>query len=142
MTVTAARARPDQMALCFDIRTAVFVDEQQIDRALEFDGLDDDAVHYQVSINGEMVGTARVRRLEADAKVERFAVLKSARKSGAGRALMDAIFRDCAGADGLERYILSAQDHAIAFYERLGFRCITDWYEEAGIPHRTMDRPA
>ena len=140
MTISALRATPAQIPQCLELRKAVFVDEQQIDAALEFDGLDEEARHYIALHNGKAVGTGRVRLLGSDAKVERFAVLAEARKLGVGRAVMQAILNDLAQEAGLTRFVLSAQDHAIPFYEKLGFVCITDWYEEAGIPHRKMEK--
>lgn len=41
---------------------------------------------------------------------------------------------------GLRQQRLSAQVHATAFYERLGFRIVSDEYLEAGIPHVDMLR--
>jgi predicted GNAT family N-acyltransferase len=35
---------------------------------------------------------------------------------------------------------LSAQTHAAGFYERAGFAPVGDEYEEAGIPHRAMQK--
>jgi len=34
--------------------------------------------------------------------------------------------------------LLSAQTHAIAFYERFGFVAEGEAYDDAGIPHRMM----
>ena len=137
----ARRATAEEVAHCRGIRKAVFIVEQEIDAALEFDGLDEEARHYIALSGDEPVGTARVRQVDDAAKVERFAVLKAARNLGVGRTIMDAIIEDWSGEPGIQRFILSAQDHAIPFYERQGFVCITDWYEEAGIPHRKMEMP-
>ena len=43
---------------------------------------------------------------------------------------------------GLTQQMLSAQVHATAFYERLGFEVVSDEFLEAGIPHVDMVRGA
>lgn len=63
------------------IRIAVFQDEQGVDPALEFDGLDEQSQHFLAFLNDKPVGTARIREINAQmAKIERLAVLKSARE--------------------------------------------------------------
>ena len=48
---------------------------------------------------------------------------------------------DVAEQDGnVETFKLSAQSYAIPFYERLGFEAHGDEYDDAGIPHRDMER--
>ena len=51
----------DDLEACFAIRETVFIGEQQVDPALERDGLDDDCIHYVAEADGRLVGTARVR---------------------------------------------------------------------------------
>ena len=41
---------------------------------------------------------------------------------------------------GLKQQMLSAQVHATPFYERLGFKIVSDEFLEAGIPHVDMVR--
>jgi predicted GNAT family N-acyltransferase len=41
---------------------------------------------------------------------------------------------------GLRRQMLTAQAHAVRFYERLGFRVASEEFLEAGIPHVDMVR--
>ncbi|MEO0503034.1 MAG: GNAT family N-acetyltransferase, partial [Pseudomonadota bacterium] len=35
---------------------------------------------------------------------------------------------------------LGAQTHALSFYEKLGFEAFGPVYDDAGIPHRDMER--
>ena len=55
----------------------------------------------------------------------------------AGRALLSALL-DLAVRQGLARVTLSAQTHAIGFYEQAGFRIVGEPFMDAGIPHRKM----
>jgi len=41
---------------------------------------------------------------------------------------------------GVHRLVLHAQVHAIPFYAAMGFEVVSDEFQEAGIPHRRMER--
>lgn len=43
---------------------------------------------------------------------------------------------------GTRRIVISAQAHLTAFYEKCGFTVCSDVYDEDGIPHCDMFRPA
>jgi predicted GNAT family N-acyltransferase len=45
---------------------------------------------------------------------------------------------DLAAQQGLSRVTLSAQTHALGFYERAGFHLLGEPFMDAGIPHRKM----
>ncbi len=132
--VDADRERAD----AFAVRETVFVDEQGVDEAIEYDGHDDDARHV-VAYDGETpIGTARLRELEPGlGKVERVAVVQRWRGNGVGRALMETIERE-ARASGLTTLVLHSQTSAAGFYRRLGYDRRGEEFEEAGIPHVEM----
>ena len=116
------------------IRRVVFIDEQQVPQDEEGDGLDTECLHFLATLNGEPVGTAR---LLPDGHIGRVAVLSSARGTGIGYQLMEAAIKAAREA-GHPHAALSAQLHALAFYERLGFVAHGDVFMDAGIPHREM----
>jgi predicted GNAT family N-acyltransferase len=117
------------------IRRQVFVREQQVPEALEWDGLDTEAVHVIAEgADGEPLGTAR---LLPSGQIGRMAVLAAHRRQGIGRALLLELVRS-AGADALPDLFLNAQTHALPFYARLGFAPEGEAFDEAGIPHRRM----
>lgn len=116
------------------IRRVVFIDEQRVPQEEEWDGRDAECVHFLAMLNGKPIGTAR---LLPDGHIGRVAVLSSARGTGIGYQLMEATI-DAARAAGHTRAALSAQLHALAFYERLGFVAHGDVFMDAGIPHREM----
>lgn len=127
-----------KLKAAFAIREAVFVDEQKVDLALEFDGLDDVAEHLLATLDGEAAGTLRIRAIdEGTAKIERVAVLKPARGRAIGAALISAALADLRDR-GFRRAILHAQTHALDFYAKLGFAARGAVFEEDGIPHRAM----
>nr|WP_301281950.1 GNAT family N-acetyltransferase [Halomonas sp. 707B3] len=117
------------------IRRIVFIDEQQVPQEEEWDGRDTECMHFLATLNGEPVGTAR---LLPDGHIGRVAVLSSARGTGIGYQLMEAAIKAAREA-GHPHAALSAQLHALAFYERLGFVAHGDVFMDAGIPHREME---
>ena len=119
------------------IRRAVFIDEQGVPEALEWDVHDAAALHLlALAGDGTPIGCAR---LLPDGHVGRMAVLPAWRRQGVGQALLAAVM-DAAQARGLTTFRLSAQTHAAGFYARAGFVVVGDEYEEAGIPHVAMQR--
>ena len=121
------------------VRTEVFVQEQQIPIALEWDEEDSTAVHA-VALNrlGMPVATGRLLRHEPGvAKIGRMAVSRVLRGSGLGRDILLALMH-AARQRGDTAVLLHAQRSAEGFYGRLGFTGEGEPFEEAGIPHLTM----
>ncbi|ARJ69701.1 GNAT family N-acetyltransferase [Paracoccus contaminans] len=128
----------DDLDACMAIRIKVFVEEQKVPAELEGDEHDADAVHLlATAADGRPIGTARLLIDGDKAKIGRVAVLRAARGTGAGAALMRAAL-DELRARGVRMAGLGAQTHAIGFYERLGFAAYGPEYDDAGIPHRDM----
>lgn len=117
-----------------EIRRIVFIDEQNVPQEEEWDGLDPECQHFLALLEEQPVGTAR---LLPDAHIGRVAVLADARGSGIGVLLMKAAI-EAARHAGHSQVALSAQVHALAFYERLGFVAHGEAFLDAGIPHREM----
>ncbi|MCA1979443.1 MAG: GNAT family N-acetyltransferase [Thiobacillus sp.] len=117
------------------IRRAVFIEEQGVPEALEWDEFDAVSTHWlAVLADGTPVGCAR---LLPDGHIGRMAVLPAWRGQGIGRALLDAALSG-ARARGFSVVRLSAQLHATNFYKRAGFVAEGEPYAEAGIPHLAM----
>ena len=127
----------DALDACHALRRVVFVEGQGVPAEREVDGLDPQSTHFLAVLDGRPVGTARMREVDGCAKAERVAVLGELRGEGIGRALMDALEEE-ARRRGLSAVVLGAQDHAVPFYDRLGYRREGDWFEDAGIPHMHM----
>jgi len=121
---------------CFQIRLEVFVYEQNVPLEEERDEYDATAFHFLASDNGVALGTARVilKDVGTTGKIGRVAVARVARGRGIGAALIHHI----ENAVSASQYLLDAQTHALAFYERLGYTAYGDEFMEAGIPHRHM----
>jgi predicted GNAT family N-acyltransferase len=123
------------------IRRDVFVEGQDVPEDLELDGRDDEATHFLARRDGEPVGTARLRDYgDGVAKVERVAVRDPHRGEGWGRRIMAAVEEHARGV-GYERVHLAAQVPVVEFYERLGYEVVSEEFMDAGIPHRSMEKP-
>jgi predicted GNAT family N-acyltransferase len=85
------------------------------------------------------VGTGRIVFRPDSAKIGRMAVLQTWRRRGVGRALLNTLIRIAAERQA-SRLVLHAQVHAIPFYTAHGFQVVGEEFEEAGIPHRRMER--
>ena len=130
----------DDVQACLAIRRVVFIHEQGVSVEEEVDGLDPDATHLLAYRDGQAVGTARILFKGSDAKIGRVAVLKAARGSGLGAALIKAAIDVAKDTPDVSRVVLGAQTHALGFYEALGFSAFGPIYDDAGIPHRDMER--
>lgn len=128
----------EEMKVCFDIRREAFVAEQNVPAELERDEKDAASRHFGVLVDGEIIGTCRVRLMGSAAKIERVAILKAYRGKGIGRALMKYILAELRKEPMIELFRLSSQAFAVPFYEKLGFRTRGSEYLEAGIPHYDM----
>ncbi len=137
------RARwPEERESLRLVREAVFVQEQGVPLALEWDGRDEEAFHLLAEDRqGNPIGTAR---LLPEGHIGRMAVVKPWRGRGVGTALLRAMVEE-GRRRKLEWLVLNAQLEAVPFYERAGFHALGEVFEDAGIPHRRMElrlRPA
>lgn len=116
------------------IRQQVFIDEQKISAQDEWDSHDAVSLHFVLYDQNQAVATARLLNNNS---IGRVAVLKQYRGHGLGRVLMLQIIQQ-AKIDGRAWVKLSAQVHAIEFYQGLGFRLQGEEYLDCGILHIDM----
>ncbi len=122
------------------IREEVFVVEQEVNPAEEYDEFEETSTHFLAILDGKPVGTARWRFTQNGVKLERFAVLKDARGQGVGQALVEAVLSDISANDatiGKLKY-LHSQLMAVPLYSKFGFEKEGDIFEECKILHYKM----
>lgn len=119
------------------VREAVFVLEQGVPAALEWDG-SDAACHHVIARDaaGTSIGTGR---LTPDHRIGRMAVLREWRGRGVGDALLLALLEQARALDWPE-VSLHAQVSAESFYARHGFVPQGKRFFEADIEHQAMRR--
>jgi len=120
------------------IRKIVFQEEQGVEEALEFDGKDEMCDHLIAYLDNLAVGTARIRYLdEKTVKIERLAVLSTARGQGIGKKIMQEALLIIANKK-IPEVVINAQEYIKALYYKLGFAEEGEIFLEAGIPHVKM----
>lgn len=139
-----------ERSAAYAVRTDVFVAEQGVPVELELDELDETADHFVAYDDGRPVGAGRLVveppgfegadvSLGPVGHLGRLAVRPDLRGSGLGMDLVRAI-ESRARDRGLAVMALSAQTHALGFYERLGYTAYGPEFDDAGLPHRWMRR--
>lgn len=126
-----------------EVRTAVFVIEQNIPAAEEWDEWDAHSLHAVARDEaGGAIGTGRLLPPAFDTQpgtghIGRMAVLREARGAGVGGAILRALMR-AAPDYGFAQIVLHAQSHVADFYARHGFVAEGAEFLEVGIPHVLM----
>ncbi|MEO1238474.1 MAG: GNAT family N-acetyltransferase [Pseudomonadota bacterium] len=126
---------------CLAIRRVVFIEEQNVDEAIEMDGLEHQGIHVLLTHGGTPAGCARLMIKGHIGRIGRVAVLKEFRGLGLGKAVMEECARILKAMPGVNEAQLGAQTYAIPFYESLGYHVDGDEYIDANIPHRPMVMP-
>lgn len=118
------------------VRTEVFIDEQSVPEADEWDQWDASADHVLARTRaGQAIGTAR---LTTDGSIGRIAVLAQWRGQGVAAAMLQHLL-DRARARGTLHLRLHAQLPAIPLYRKFGFAEVGAVFLECGIEHQTME---
>ena len=138
MTVEVRLAGPLDRPALHALRHEVFVLGQGVPADLEQDPRDETAEHVVAVEDGRTVGTGRLLvQADGTATVGRMAVAAPARGRRVGAAVLRRL-EERAAELGLTAVELHAQLSARGFYDRAGYRPVSDVYLEAGIEHVTM----
>ncbi len=125
-----------------EIRRLVFRDEQGLAQNSLVDA-DDVASIHAMAIEGEaVVAVGRLTPPTAhrpEAAIAWVATRREARGRGYGKLVMQALLKT-ADERGLAAVALTAQTHAIGFYEALGFSAYGKRFDLGGVEHQQMER--
>lgn len=119
------------------IRTCVFTNEQGADAKGEFDQYDSTSLFALLYDGNEPVGTARIAQTAAGFKIGRIAILKKCRGKGFGAEIVKAVTKK-AFEMGADKVLVDAQNYAVPFYEKLGFKVIGTEIMDRGLAHIPM----
>lgn len=134
-------ASPELQAAAFFLRYQVFVLEQNILPELEFDQLDTVDRLYLVFFDVQLpIATVRYQKIDSlTLNPDRLCVHPDYRNQGLGTKLLARI-ESQAFFEGCQSSVLSAELSAQAFYEKIGYRVVSDIFEEDGIPCVKMQK--
>jgi predicted GNAT family N-acyltransferase len=122
----------------FALRREVFVIEQQIPEAEEFDADDLTATHLVAIAAGNVVGALRIIWTDEHVKLGRVVVAQLWRGQGISTRLLRHAM-DLARDSGETRFYLTAQHDKLAVYEKLGFVAFGEPFDDgSGILHLAM----
>ncbi len=138
LQILQAPFQSNEYRLALQVRRSVFVVEQGVPESIEIDEYEAISEHFVVLKNGQPVGAGRLRLKGSLGKFERIATLKEVRGTGVGRALMEYMQTYAARKYPTYQRVMHAQESAIPFYEKLGWRIEGERFFEAGIAHRLM----
>ncbi len=152
LTISVVDWAQSSPTLC-QIRTRVFIEEQHVPEALEWDGLDKTALHLLAQIQTpetidneqtgsiarqtEAVGTARIVINNKIAHIGRMAVLPDWRGKGIGFKILQKAILECRQRS-VKKIILNAQTYVLNFYQKAGFKVSSEAFLDAGIMHKEM----
>ena len=121
--------------LVINIRKEVFIEGLNIPEHLEIDSNEESSKYILAKVDGKSVGTARWRKTDEGMKLERFAVLNDYRSIGIGTMMTKFILNQLKNS---KLIYLNAQESAISFYEKMGFKPIGPRFKEVNIEHQKM----
>lgn len=118
------------------IREKVFIEEQEVPKNLEWDGLDKQAIHILGKEGNHPVACARITKNEI---LGRVAVLKDYRGHGWGDRLIRAAEQYLLKHNKV-RLSLNSQANSYFFYFKNGYRFDSEMMWDANIPHLKMSK--
>lgn len=121
------------------LRIDVFIKEQGFQPGWEPDKDDKVSKHYIAIVDGEIVATARFRETSKDnIKMERMVIKKEYRNKGIGTALVGYMINEIIKLEP-KRIWLRSQVQSQQFYEKCGFKAVSEPFDMWGVPHIDMD---
>ncbi len=136
ITIQSFNHKHELFKKAMEIRFTVFVEEQNVDKNIEYDGLDFEAVHFIVIIDDTPVATLRYRETEEGVKIERMSVLKEHRRLAYGHLLLKHVLAGLVLSK--HKIYLNAQESAVNFYKTMNFSIVGDEFYDANIKHFKM----
>jgi len=133
----------EELKSALKIRRDVFINEMSVPESIEiddYDKLNSQCKHILVLLENKPVGTARCNLIsETELKIQRFCFLPEYRKSGFGKLLIEFIEREFSD-KGFNYFFLEAKFSVHEFYEKCGYKKVSDVFIEANVPHIKMEK--
>ncbi len=132
-------AGPQELDAAIELRREVFVGEQGVSEADEFDGREEECVHVLAIDAGRVVGCCRLLPDGERVQLGRMVVAADRRREGIAAAMLAEADRQAA-ALGATLITLSAQTYVVSLYEQAGYEVTSGTFDEVGIEHVRMEK--
>lgn len=135
---------PKELYAILRLRSEIFVVEQKC-IFLDMDNVDQGCQHLMLFVNKELMAYSRLvpaGLTYTEPSIGRVVSSHSARGKGFGKQLLKLSIENCIRLYGNRSIKIGAQLYLKAFYESFGFVSQDDLYDEDGIDHIHMIRPA
>ncbi|MDE5539781.1 MAG: GNAT family N-acetyltransferase [Bacilli bacterium] len=120
-------------------RSAIFVMEQNI-HYQDMDNVDYDSLHCFFMEDNKVVAYLRAFYQDNNRDIVRIGrVLTLIHGNGIGRNLMEQSLVAIKEKMNCKKICMDAQKHAIGFYEKFGFKTVSDEFLEEGVVHVVME---
>ena len=121
------------------IRVDVFIKEQGFEQGWEPDEDDKVSRHFIAIVDGKIVSAARYRKTdEGKIKIERMVTRKEYRGKGIGKELLEFMIKEITKLKP-KKIWLRSQVQSQSFYEKCGFKTISEPFDMYGVPHIDME---
>ena len=131
----------DEMYEIAKSRFEVFVCEQEITEEQDFDDKDKVSYHVMLKDEGRIIGYSRIvpkKVAYENISIGRVLVLKGYRRKGIAQKMMKSALEFIKNNLNENVVVLSAQEYAKEMYLSVGFKVVSDIYDEVNIPHVKM----
>lgn len=133
----------NELAICSKLREEVFGNEEQGPKELyvidEYDKKDT-TKNYLLKVDDKFVATVRFIQIDLyTIKLQRLVVPKQFRKNGYANNILSYLEND-ARSLGYKKIIMNSAYKAVGFYEKNGYKKVSDVFYEDNRPHLKMEK--
>lgn len=131
----------DEMYEIAKSRFEVFVCEQEITDEQDFDDKDKVSYHVMLKDEGRIIAYSRIvpkKVAYENISIGRVLVLKGYRRKGIAQKMMKSALEFIKNNLNENVVVLSAKEYAKEMYLSVGFKVVSDIYDEVNIPHVKM----
>ena len=119
-------------------RCEIFIVERGM-RCQDMDGMDQFSRHFLLEEDGKILAYLRAFYDETEGAVKIGRVLTITHGLGLGAKLMSGAIEDIKKNMKSSKIYVDAQKHAIGFYEKMGFKTVSNEFLEEGVVHVKME---
>lgn len=120
-------------------RAEIFLLEQKI-ICQDLDDIDYKSMHFFLENNNRVIAYLRAFYKTEDKKIVKIGrVLTLNHGKGLGRNLLEKSIAEIKNIPECEKICINAQKHAAGFYEKFGFKVISNEFLEEGVVHVSME---